>query len=295
VFEVKVIRHIRQRDGCGNLFDSAPLRLLHLGLHAAALSWLAYHAAATHSAVNSGSMVSLYREDVAHIQAVGFGDFARSAAPEILRVLRSGAIPVRRVVEVGCGAGPLTAVLVSAGFEVTAIDVSGELLRLARAASPVAEFVEGSIYDVEIPACDAILAIGEPLTYHDNEDGDSRLQEFFRLASDVLPKGGMLIFDLIELGEPSLCARSWKSGDDWAVLLETTEDQRLHTLVREIETFRKVGDGYRRRRETHRVRLFDTSEVCRWLEAAGFHANTAVGYGEFRLPPRRRAFFCARR
>ena len=239
-------------------------------------------------------MDSFYQEDLAFIQSTGFADFARSAAPEILRVLRTSTIPVQRVVDVGCGAGPLTAVLADAGFQMTGIDVSGDLLRLARTACAAADYIEGTIYDQSIPACDAIVAVGEPLTYHDNEDADSRVREFFSRASDVLPAGGMLILDLIELGEPSLCARSWKSGEDWAVLVETKENQNARTLVREIETFRKIGEGYRRGREVHRVRLFDTAEVCRWLEGAGFRVSTATSYGGFPLPPRRRAFFCLR-
>jgi hypothetical protein len=48
-----------------------------------------------------------YQEDLAYIQSVGFGDLARGAAPEILRRLRAAHCPVRRIVDVGCGAGPL--------------------------------------------------------------------------------------------------------------------------------------------------------------------------------------------
>lgn len=99
-------------------------------------------------------MKTLYREDLAYIQAWGFGDFAREVGPEVLRALRSASIPVRRVVEVGCGAGPLTAALVDAGFQVTGIDVSDELLRFARAACPGAGFIRGSIYDQAIPSCE---------------------------------------------------------------------------------------------------------------------------------------------
>lgn len=240
-------------------------------------------------------MSALYQQDLAYIQAYGFRDFARGAAAEIVRVLRSGTIPVRRILEVGCGAGPLTTILVDAGFAVTGIDLSSELLSLARTVCPGAQFIHGSIYEHALPACDAIVAIGEPLTYHEDSDADSRVREFFRRAADVLPQGGMLIFDLIELGEPLLSARSWKSGEDWAVLVETKEDQSTRTLVREIETFRKIGEGYRRGREVHRVRLFDTAEVCSWLEGAGFRVSTSSEYGEFRLPPRRRAFFATRR
>ena len=143
--------------------------------------------------------------------------------------------------------------------------------------------------------CEAVVAIGEALTYHEGEDAEARVRDFFRRAHDALPGGGMLIFDVIELGEPRLSARTWRSGDDWAVLVNTSEEQNSRILVREIETFRKVGEDYRRGRELHRVRLFDGTEVCGWLETVGFRVRRALAYGEFRLPPRRRAFFCTRR
>ena len=54
-------------------------------------------------------MISLYQEDLAYIHATAYGALARGAAPEIVRVLKSAAIPICRVVDVGCGAGPLTA------------------------------------------------------------------------------------------------------------------------------------------------------------------------------------------
>lgn len=239
-------------------------------------------------------MAEIYQADLAYVQATGFADFAQGAAPEIVRRLHSRSIPVHRVVEIGCGAGPMTVTLVGAGFVVTGIDVSTELLNIARQAAPVAEFIQGSIYELQIPDCEALIAVGEPLTYHD-ADGDARLREFFQRASSVLSARGILIFDLIESGEPSLSARGWRSGTDWAVLVDTKEDADSRTLVREIETFRKVGELYRRGREAHRVRVFKTSEVCDWLEAAGFDVTTAQSYGEFSLPLRRRAFFCTRR
>jgi SAM-dependent methyltransferase len=236
-------------------------------------------------------MNDLYQQDLAYIQAAGFGDFARSAAPEIVRRLRAASTPVQRVVEVGCGAGPLTAILMDAGFDVTGIDVSVDLVKIARAVCPGAKFRVGSIYAQEIPQCDAIVGVGEPLTYHEGGDSDARVRDFFQRASIVLPLNAPLIFDLIELGKPALTGRSWKADEDWAVLVETTEDQDSRTLTREIETFRKVGDTYRRGREVHRVRLFDSGEVCHWLESAGFSASTAVAYGDLALLPRRRAFF----
>jgi hypothetical protein len=45
----------------------------------------------------------------------------------------------------------------------------------------------------------------EPLTYHtEGPDADILVESFFREASEVLPAGGTLIFDVIEPGGPSL-------------------------------------------------------------------------------------------
>jgi SAM-dependent methyltransferase len=241
-------------------------------------------------------MEPIYNEDLAYIQAAGFSEFARGVASEIVRLLQSATISIRKVVEVGCGAGPLTSILLNAGFAVTAIDVSAELLAIARAAAPTAGFIRASVYDLQISACEAVLAVGEPLTYHANvsADPDGLVHDFLRRAAKILPVGGILIFDVLELGEPSLAGKFWSAGEDWAVFVETSENQTSRTLIREIQTFRKVGDLYRRGRETHRVRLFDTAGLLGQLTAAGFATKTAQAYGAYALPPRRRAFFCTR-
>lgn len=240
-------------------------------------------------------MEPLYKQDLAYIQATGFGAFAQNAAPEIIRRLKCAAIPVKKVTDVGCGAGPLAEALVNSGFEVIGIDGSAELVAHARAAVPKAHFIHGSIYDTQIPSCQAIVALGETLTYHSEDtDADSLIEKFFQTARDVLPPGGLLIFDVIELTGPSLAGRYWSSGEDWAVMAETEEDQRSRTLVRHIETSRRIGQSYRRGREVHRVRLFDPAKLCYLLEACGFSTETAQTYGARPLPPRRRAFFSTR-
>jgi SAM-dependent methyltransferase len=240
-------------------------------------------------------MEPLYKQDLAYIHAAGFGRLAQGAAPEIIRMLKCAPVRIQRVVDVGCGAGPLTAALVDTGFEVTGIDSSPELLSIARTAVPKAHFIQGSVYEIQVPACEAIVALGEPLTYHaEDADADSVVEGFFRTASDVLPAGGMLIFDIIELGGPSLAGRHWSSGEDWAVLVETEEDQSSRTLVRNIETFRQVGQFYRRGCEVHRIRLFDTATLRSQLAACRFSTETAQAYGTQQLGPRRRAFFSTR-
>ena len=235
-----------------------------------------------------------YDDDLAFIQARGFGELAAAAAAAVIpRLHARGA---RRVVDVGCGAGVSTQALVAAGFDTLALEPSEALLALARQAAPSARFRHASVFDVTLEACDAILAFGEALTYHaPTDDAEARLTTFIDRASQALSKGGLFVFDLIEVAGAPLAARAWKAGPDWAVLSASHEDVENRRLRREIETFREVGGGtYRRRTEVHHVRLFERRAVSAWLEQAGFEVEFATAYGAFALAPRRIAFYASR-
>jgi 2-polyprenyl-3-methyl-5-hydroxy-6-metoxy-1,4-benzoquinol methylase len=240
-------------------------------------------------------MQSLYQCDLAYVQAAVFGTLAQGAATEIIRRLQSSIAPVRKVLDVGCGAGVLTKALSNAGFEVTGVDTSGNLLEFARTNAPKAHFLHASAYDAQISGYDAVVAVGEVLTYHAvSAEADKLVTGFFQRCADALPVRGMLIFDVIGLGEPSLAARTWRSGHDWAVLVETTEKQAERTLIREIEVFRRTDGLYRRSREVHTLRLFEVTKLCEQLACIGFATETARSYGTQELPPRRHAFFATR-
>jgi SAM-dependent methyltransferase len=236
-----------------------------------------------------------YDDDLAYVHAVGFSGLVTGAMPAVLDLLRADATPVRRVYDVGCGSGVSTRALVDAGYEVVALEPSPSLAAMARAAVPSAKVIEATVYGVELDPCDAILAIGEPLTYHERDaDPRQRVEAFFPAAARALRPGGHLIFDLIETGTPSLTARGWAAGDDWAVLTATTEDVERARLERRIEIFREVNGAYRRSRETHEVALFDAEWVVAALAAVGFDTTTARSYGAHPLALRRRAFFARR-
>ena len=103
-----------------------------------------------------------YAENLAHIHASGFTALAEVAAQRTVALLGR---PHGLVVDPGCGSGVTTRVLVDAGHELLAVDSSAPMLQLAGRAAPRAHFMHASAFDVELPECAAIVAVGEVLSY----------------------------------------------------------------------------------------------------------------------------------
>jgi SAM-dependent methyltransferase len=91
------------------------------------------------------------------------------------------------VVDLGCGSGLWARELVDAGYEVLGIDISGAMIELSRNRVPEAEFRVGSLFEVEIPSCNAVTAVSEVLNYlFDAENEERGLGRLFQRVHDAL-------------------------------------------------------------------------------------------------------------
>ncbi len=241
-------------------------------------------------------MSALYGQDLAYIQHVGFSDGAGHLIPYLRDFLGKHRIDSGRVVDLGCGDGQWLAALNAAGYATFGVDWSDELVAIARKRAPAARIVAGSVHDVPLPNCDAVTALGEVLGYIPPGAGRPDLGATLRRIAAALRPRGWLLFDLYVGGDGGADARHWRAGDDWIVLAETIDDRPSATATRRITAMRKDADGrYRRSDETHHLTIADADRVMQQLADAGFSAEVAEGYGEHRLPARRRAFFAQRR
>ncbi len=246
------------------------------------------------SALIDGSrqVSGIYGEDLAYAHNAGFGGFAQAAAEQLLKRFHTAPHPIIRILDIGCGSGISTRIFASAGFSVVGIEASAAMVDLARKAVPNAEFIQSSAYDIELPNCDAIVAIGEVFNYHSEpEQADELIRKFFRSAHSSLNSGGLLVFDVVSSGEPSLDARSRAEGEGWMVLCRTTEDNDDRTIIREIDTFR----ADRHTRERHSIRVFETAQLRNWLTEPGFEVEISKAYGALPLLPRRIAVAAQRK
>jgi SAM-dependent methyltransferase len=173
------------------------------------------------------------------------------------------------------------------------IDISEAMIELSRNRVPEAEFRVGSLFEAEIPRCQAVTAVSEVLNYlFDAKNEERGLGRLFRRVYDALVPGGVFVFDVLGPGQvpPGTRARGFRVGEDWAVLFEREEDVERETMERRIVSFRKAGVCYRRDEEVHRVRLYDQSDLSAELERAGFRVQTMRSYGGHPLAEGHAAF-----
>lgn len=230
--------------------------------------------------------MSFYPADLARIHDEGFGDFGRSAACELLRRLpRSGL-----VVELGCGTGITTELLTQAGYDVLGIDVSPDMLDIARRRAPAARFLRASLWDAELPTCTAVTALGEVVNYMaDERAGEERLQELVGRIHAALAPGGLFLFDFATPGRGTGSV-DVREGDGWRIESVAVEDPATRTLERRMT----IEMGGERREEVHRLHLYDPDFVLKCLEGPGFSSEALFAYCDFGFWPGYAAFAAVR-
>lgn len=143
----------------------------------------------------------------------------------------------RRVLDIGCGTGILGARLCAAGVQVTGLDFSGEMLKIARERMPEAQliqwdFSQGLPEDVKTGQFDA--AVCTYAMHHLTDEGKGALLS--ELARCVRPGGCILIGDIaFETADNRETCRA-AAADDW-------DEEEFYMAMDEMEE-RMVGTAY---------------------------------------------------
>lgn len=222
-----------------------------------------------------------YGRDLAYVHDQAFGHLARAGAETLLRLLARQGFESGLAVELGSGSGITAQLLTEHGFDVFGVEVSTDLVEIARGRAPSASFLNASLLDAELPSCVAVAAIGECFNYaFDERAGDEALGVVFERVHEALEPGGLFLFDIAEPGrERGGPRRDWSEGPDWTLCLEASEDHAERSLERRITVFRQVDGSFRRSDELHRLRLYEVQAVLDGLSTAGFEARRLGAYG----------------
>jgi SAM-dependent methyltransferase len=226
-----------------------------------------------------------YRRNLALVHHLGFGFHADLVAPGVLTVLAPVLARKGLVVELGCGSGLFTRHLLDAGHRVIATDASDAMLELARQTAPDAEEIARLVLpDDPIPACDAIVSVGHPLSYLPDEAAVDRA---FIAAAKSLRASGVLAVDICDLewgrvreGAPTFA----RVDENWAIITEYSVPAP-NRFVRQMAVFVREDDGtWRRDDERHENVLVDTTRIPPLLAQQGVHARVMPAFGTELLP-----------
>ena len=224
---------------------------------------------------------AFYGGVLARIHHADFGWVARAAAATLLDELAAAGLRSGTVVDLGCGSGVLGAEVHRAGYDVVGVDLSPDMVDLARAHVPDGSFRVGSVFDAELPAgVVGVAAVGEVLGYRaDDRAGLDALTAVAERVAAALVPGGVFVLDVAGPGRAGPAGRALVVHDRPGTVLVSDAREATGTLERRITIFRQRDDGaWDRDDERHVLVLLDPDEVAARLGAVGLAVRRPSGY-----------------
>lgn len=216
------------------------------------------------------------------IHHTDFGRLAAAAARQLLRLLAAAGHDRGTVYDLGSGSGILAAAMTEQGYDVIGVDISQDMVALARRTAPRAEFRVGSAHTAELGPAVAVTATGEVLNYAtDPAAGVAALDDLAARVHTALAPGGVFLFDIAMPGRNGLTSRRDQFHDrpNWSLGMHAEESADGTQLDRVIVTFAREDSGlYRRDDEHHVLRLYQPDAVEELLAAHGFAVHHSGTY-----------------
>ena len=188
------------------------------------------------------------------------------------------------LLEIGCGTGGHARVLAGLGWQVTGVDLSADMLAIARgrtAAEAAVDYVQGAAADVALGRTFTAAASLFHVMSYQAEPGE--LERALANVRRHLAPGGRFVFDFwhgpgVQADPPALRVRR---AEDAASRLTRIAEPRHDPAARRIDVAYELfledraEGGIVRIEEVHRLRYFFRDEVEAALRGAGFVARAA--------------------
>ncbi len=208
----------------------------------------------------------------------------------------SGVKPDASIAELGCGTGTMTELLSDDGFDITGIDLSEDMLSLAREKVSGVTFLQMDMREFTIDKKqDAIISVADSVNYLEDVDD---LSKTLKCVYAALKPGGVFIFDLKTeffykyivrnrtfRGRGKGFSYVWKNYYD--------EDGKFHiydVLIKRKCVEGKCVDGTHANKkrtvenEIHKQHVFTADEIKNAALFAGFTHATVYGNMTFEKP-----------
>jgi len=179
----------------------------------------------------------------------------------------------KRVLDLACGTGSATIELVRLGFEVTAIDLSSEMLEILRKKKKThkIEIMKADMQNFKLShPVDAVTCYFDSINYLTEEHA---LKRCFRCVYEALAEKGIFVFDMNTI---------YGLAKVWGTNTLVREIDNIYSVWRAVYDASKyistlyltlfVGDGkfYKRVEEVHQERAYPMEKIEELLREAGF-------------------------
>lgn len=184
----------------------------------------------------------------------------------------------REIMELACGTGALAVAFAKAGYHVTGLDLSEEMLMVASQRAAEADvsvqFVEGDMLDLtDVGTYQAVTCYSDSLCYMRDEE---EVQQVFDGVYGMLEDEGIFIFDVHSLYQINKVFPEYSyhyQTDDFAFLWDSYPGEVENSIEHFLTFFvtEDVEDGlFTREDELHKERTYSLEVYQRMLENAGF-------------------------
>ena len=206
------------------------------------------------------------------------------------------------LLDLACGAGRLAVMLAQAGFDVSGLDFSTEMLALAdmhaHEAGVEIPLIEGNMLDLSaLDQYDQVTCFADSFCYLKDE---AQVGQAFKEVYQHLNVGGKFIFDVITPYQTDVVYPGYMynyNDESRAFLWASYADKAPHSVVHDLTFFNwneNLG-GYDRLAEDHHERTYDLEVYQKLLSQAGFQKVTVTadfGQAEINAETTRWFFAC---
>lgn len=175
--------------------------------------------------------------------------------------------------DVACGTGNISKLLIELEFKVVGIDISSEMIAVATQKFPKEQFVcaDSRNFDLGDYAKPITLAV----SFYDSLNyllSDEDMLQTFKSVNRNIPTGAIFLFDMNPMDHIKTAQkfkpRVFEEAEFYSIFRFGGEG-RFWTL--DIDFFVKEGKSYRLIKERHTERGYDKEDIAPMLEQAGFN------------------------
>lgn len=218
----------------------------------------------------------------------------------LIQILRQYHIEDGLVLDLGCGTGKMTRLLAQAGYDMIGVDISEEMLGVARAKEADSDilYLNQDMREFELyGTVKAVVSVCDSMNYITEEED---LLTVFQLVNNYLDPGGIFVFDLNTiykyrsvLGETTIC----ENREEGSFIWENYYDEEEAVNEYDLTLFVKEEDGkYRKYEETHYQRGYELGVIRDIIAQSGLELIACFGENSFQEPKEdcERVYFIAR-